>query len=54
MYYQNEGPINPNPPDSDWRWYGLLTTEGGGHWTNVTEDELFDIHYGIYQIEKGE
>ena len=51
VYYQNWGPINPNPSDRD-RWrYGLLTTEGGGHWTNV---DWYDIQHGIYQRQKGE
>ena len=54
VYYQNWGPINPNPSDSDRRWYGLLTTEGGGHWMCVPWGEWYDIQHRIYQIEKGE
>ena len=54
VYYQNWGPINPNPSDSDRWWYGLLTTEGGGHWTHVTWHRWRDIQPGIYQRQKGE
>ena len=50
VYYQNWGPINTKPPD-DRRRYGVLTTEGGGHWTYVTWRG--DISHAIYQTGKG-
>ena len=45
MYYQNWGLTNHKPPDDRER-YGVLTTEGGGHWTYVAWRE--DIY--IYML----
>ena len=47
VYYNNR-----KLPDNMVR-YGLLTTEGGGHWRYVTRDEWIDISHGIYQTQKG-
>ena len=54
VYYQNWGPINPNPSDRGREWYGVLTTEGGGHWMYFAKDKWDDIQHRIYQRQEGE